>query len=143
MSKKIPLGLSLAITLVAIAAAVAITMTASMKIYNSLIKDLPGRSQMYAKLAEIDDLVRSEFYGKIDEDYLEHLLAQGYISGTGDSYSRYMTADEYISYYNEIAGKMSGIGIRPSLDKETGYIVAQEVYEDSPPQRQAFQKAIR
>lgn len=132
MSKKIPLGLSLAITLVAIAAAVAITMTASMKIYNSLIKDLPGRSQMYAKLAEIDDLVRSEFYGKIDEDYLEHLLAQGYISGTGDSYSRYMTADEYISYYNEIAGKMSGIGIRPSLDKETGYIVAQEVYEDSP-----------
>ncbi|HOL79154.1 MAG TPA: S41 family peptidase, partial [Clostridiales bacterium] len=132
MSKKISLGLALAITFVSIAAAIAITMTTSMKIYNNLIKDLPGRSQMYAKLAEIDDLVRSEFYGKIDEEVLEDLLAQGYIAGTGDPFSRYMTADEYISYYNEIAGKMTGIGIRPSLDRDTGYILVQEVYGDSP-----------
>ncbi len=132
MSKKISLGLALAITFVSIAAAIAITMTTSMKIYNNLIKDLPGRSQMYAKLAEIDDLVRSEFYGKIDEEVLEDLLAQGYIAGTGDPFSRYMTADEYISYYNEIVGKMTGIGIRPSLDRDTGYILVQEVYGDSP-----------
>lgn len=132
MSKKVSLGIAIALILISISATFAITMSVSMKIYNNLIKDLPGRSQMYSKLAEIDDLVRAEYYGNIDENFLNSYLAAGYIIGINDEYSRYMTADDYIEYYTEIQGKMSGIGILPSLNQQDGTILAQEVYSDSP-----------
>ena len=80
-------------------------MTTSMKIYNNLIKDLPTLTDVRETRGN-RRLVRSSSTAK-DEEVLG-LTAQGYIAGTA-TFSRYMTADEYISYYNEIAGKMTGI----------------------------------
>ena len=67
MNRKISLGLALALIFVAMAGSVAGTMAVSMKMYNSIINDLPKRSQTYSLLAEIDDVIRTNYYGEINE----------------------------------------------------------------------------
>ena len=98
MNRKISLGLALALIFVAMAGSVAGTMAVSMKMYNSIIKDLPKRSQTYSLLAEIDDVIRTNYYGEINETLLNADMAEGFANGVGDSYSYYMTASEYDVY---------------------------------------------
>ena len=77
MNRKISLGLALALIFVAMAGSVAGTMAVSMKMYNSIIKDLPKRSQTYSLLAEIDDVIRTNYYGEINETLLNADMAEG------------------------------------------------------------------
>lgn len=132
MNKKISLGKALAIVLVVVAVTVAITMSISMKVYNNLIKELPNRISMYSSISEMDELVRKEFYGDVDTSKLNSSVAQGYIAGLGDGSSFYMTADEYMEYYNRESGKMSGIGISHILNNESGYLHVTGVASNSP-----------
>lgn len=132
MNKKISLGKSLAIVLIAITVTVAITMSISMKVYNNLIKELPNRVSMYSSISEMDELVRKEFYGDFDTSKLNSSIAHGYIKGLGDESSFYMTADEYIEYYNRESGRISGIGVSHTLNKDTGYIHITGVAPNSP-----------
>lgn len=131
MNKKVSLGVTIALILVSITAAIAITMSVSMHQYNSLIEDLPNREQMYSSLSELDKKVRSKYFRSIDGNKLNSKIAEGYIKGLGDEYSYFMTADEYVDFYNRIHGKMSGIGIRSELDEKTGYILVADVDPDS------------
>ena len=77
MSRKIPLGLAIAIMFIAIAVTVAITMSVSMRTYNNLIKDLPERARMYSNVSEIDDIVRANFYGTVNESLLNSDIYDG------------------------------------------------------------------
>ena len=77
MNKKISVGVSVAITLVAVAITVAVTMSVSMRTYNSLIKDLPNRAQMYSYISEIDNIVRTNYYGSVNEVLLNTELSGG------------------------------------------------------------------
>ncbi len=132
MNKKVSVGALLAIVFISIAAAIAVTMSVSIAIYNKLIVDLPGRSQMYSGLSELDELVRKEYFGTIDSDALSSKTSAGYVSGLGDPNSFYMTAEEYVSYYSKLQGKTYGIGARVCLDSETGYIYVSRVFDNSP-----------
>lgn len=132
MNKKVSVGALLAIVFISIAATVAVTMSVSIAIYNKLIVDLPGRSQMYSGLSELDELVRKEYFGTIDSDALSSKTSAGYVSGLGDPNSFYMTAEEYVSYYSKLQGKTYGIGARVCLDSETGYIYVAKVFDNSP-----------
>uniref|UniRef100_UPI003FF017FE S41 family peptidase n=1 Tax=Candidatus Fimivicinus sp. TaxID=3056640 RepID=UPI003FF017FE len=140
MNKKVPLGVTIALILVAITASIAITMSVAMHTYDGLIEDLPKREEMYAGLSELDDIVRKNYFGKIDDQLLNAELSGGYMQGLGDEYSYYMTADEYVTFYNRIHGKMSGIGISAALNSETGFISVAEVNESSPAQNAGLQK---
>lgn len=140
MNKKVPLGVTIALILVAITASIAITMSVAMHTYDGLIEDLPKREEMYAGLSELDDIVRKNYFGKIDDRLLNAKLSGGYMQGLGDEYSYYMTADEYVTFYNRIHGKMSGIGISAALNSETGSISVAEVNEGSPAQNAGLQK---
>lgn len=140
MNKKIPLGVTIALILVAITASIAITMSVAMHSYDGLIEDLPKREEMYAGLSELDDIVRRNYYGKIDDHLLNAELSGGYMQGLGDEYSYYMTANEYVTFYNRIHGKMSGIGISAALNPETGFISVAEVNESSPAKNAGLQK---
>lgn len=134
MNKKITLGEALAIALVAIAATVAITMSVSMKVYNNIIKQLPNRVSMFTNITEMNKIVRKEFFGNVDTSKLNADLARGYVKGLGDESSFYMTANEYIEFYNKERGKMSGIGITHTLNKDSGYIHVTGVAPNSPAQ---------
>lgn len=140
MNKKVSLGVTIALILVSITAAIAITMSVSMHEYNTLIEDLPNREQMYSSLSELDKKVRSKYFRSIDDNKLNSSIAEGYINGLGDEYSYFMTADEYVEFYNRIHGKMSGIGIRSELDEKTGAILVADVDPNSPAAAVGLQK---
>ena len=121
MSKKIPIGISVVITLIAVACSSVITIFAYLNKYSELIDDLPQRSALYGHLEDVDELVRSEYFGKVDDDKLEDNLVQGYLSGLGDSYCYYISPDNFEMYDNYMKGRMSGVGVtvyyEPSLTK--------------------------
>ncbi len=132
MNKKISLGLFFAVLFIAIAVTVAVTMSVSMRTYNNLIKDLPNRAQMYSSVSEIDDIVRSEYFGTVNESLLNSEIADGYANGLGDRLSYYMTASEYEAYRTRIAGQNVGTGIIAFYDASENTIYAAEVSENSP-----------
>jgi hypothetical protein len=76
-------------------------MTFSLSIYNGIIKDVADRSNLYSTVSEIDDLVRENYFGEINENYLNTMMSDGYVEGIGDRYSYYMTATEYANYKEE------------------------------------------
>ncbi len=140
MNKKISLGLALALIFTSIAATVAITMSVTMRTYNSIIKDLPSRSKLYAAVAELDDIVRNNYYGEINDNLLNADLSGGYAEGLGDKYSRYMTAAEYAVFKDEMEGRKIGVGIIAFFNPNDTAIYAAEVSENSPAAISGLQK---
>lgn len=140
MNKKISLGLALSLIFLSVALAVTITMTVSMKIYNKIIKDVASRSNLYFSVSEIDDLVRENYFGEINENLLTAMMSGGYVEGVGDRYSYYMTADDYTAYKEEEKGNKGGIGIIAVYDSQNNNIYVAEVSEGSPAQLQGISK---
>lgn len=140
MNKKISLGLALSLIFLSVALAVTITMTVSMKIYNKIIKDVASRSNLYSSVSEIDDLVRENYFGEINENLLTAMMSGGYVEGVGDRYSYYMTADDYAAYKEEEKGNKGGIGIIAVYDSQNSNIYVAEVSEGSPAQLQGISK---
>jgi len=130
MNKKISLGTAIGLMLISATLAIAITMSASSKVYNKLLKDLPEKIQTYSLLEEIGNIVKENYYGATDNDSIDNALADGYVTGLSDAYSRYMSADEYSKYDREIQGRMTGIGI--TYKKSGAAIVITKVYGGSP-----------
>lgn len=135
MSKKVPLGLTVAIVFLAIAVTVAVTVTVYMNTYNKLIQDLPQRAQLYSKLSDMDELVRANYYGSVDSDKIDVDIAKGYISGLNDRYSFYLSAEEYADYYSSMIGNISGTGLEASFDKDSGMLIVSSVASDSPAEK--------
>ena len=140
MNKKISLGLALSLIFLSVALAVTITMTVSMKIYNKIIKDVASRATLYSTVSEIDDLVRENYFGEINENLLTAMMSGGYVEGVGDRYSYYMTADDYAAYKEEEKGNKGGIGIIAVYDSKNNNIYVAEVSEGSPAQLQGISK---
>lgn len=138
MSKKISLGAAIGLIAIAITLTVSITMTASSGIYNSLLKYLPEKVQTYSQLEELGSIIKSNYYGTTDEESIDKSVAEGYVNGLGDQYSKFMTADEYARYEAKNQGKMTGIGI--SYTRSGNNIKITEVYEGSPAEVSGLKK---
>lgn len=140
MNKKVPLGLTFSLIFISVALAVTVTMAVSMLTYNNLIKDVSDRSGMYSGLSEIDDAIRENYYGEINENLLNSMISKGYIDGLGDRYSAYMNAEEYVQYKQLEKGTKGGIGIIPVYDAKSGGIYISEIAESSPAKIQGMNK---
>lgn len=92
MNKKISLGLAVAMSLLMVILTICVTLLWSMQIFNAKSNNLSEREAMYAKLQEVDHLVRQNYYGDIDEDTLNDHIIAGYVAGIGDKYGMYFTA---------------------------------------------------
>ncbi|MDD6021471.1 MAG: S41 family peptidase [Acutalibacteraceae bacterium] len=138
MSKKISLGAAIGLIAIAIALTVSITMTASSGIYNSLLKYLPEKVQTYSQLEEIGNIIKANYYGNIDEDNLEAAVANGYVNGLNDKYSKFMSAGEYAAYDARNQGKMTGIGI--TYTRSGNNLKITQVFEGSPAQISGLKK---
>ncbi len=140
MNKKISLGLALALVFISVAATVAITMSLTMRTYNAIIKDLPSRSKLYSAVSELDDIVRNNYYGEINDSLLNAELSGGYAEGLGDKYSRYLSAADYSTYKDEMDGKKIGIGVIAFYNPADMSIYVAEVSENSPAAISGLQK---
>lgn len=140
MNKKIPLGLAISCVFIAVALTVTITMMVAMGVYNGIIKDVSARSGIHSTISEIDELVRENYFGEMNENLLKTMISDGYVDGIGDRYSYYMTPDEYVDYKEEEKGNKGGIGVIAVYDSDNNNIYVSEVSEGSPAQLQGIQK---
>ena len=101
------------------------------ELYNSLPKELRN-IETYKKLAYIDCYYRTNYVGKIDEEALVYMVANGYIMGVGDDYGGYYTADEFQTVIGGVEGNAVGIGVYVTADLETDGIRISYVMKDGP-----------
>lgn len=130
MNKKLSLGTVIGLLAIAVAVSSVITMNAVKLSYNSMLKNLPEKSQRYALLEELQDIIDENYYGKSEAEQLLYALGEGYVDALGDSGDKYMTAEEYSDYLSEKKGYMPGIGAKTERVKNTLKIT--KVYANSP-----------
>ncbi len=90
------------------------------------------------KLREIDALVTSRYVGEIDKNQVADYAAVGYITGLGDRWASYISAQAYEEYAMQNGGQTCGIGV--SIVTSTDSIHISDVYDDSPAQQAGIQK---
>ena len=132
MTKKISIGITLILIIISIIISSAASLFIVFNTYSNLLVDLPQRADQYLKLGELDELVRSEYYGSIDSASVDNALASGYINGLNDNDSYYVTADDIDSFNNFINGKSEGIGLNVYYDYSGSFLIVSYVYPDSP-----------
>ncbi len=112
-------------------ATISVTMLVAMNIFNSTVEAVTERENMFAKLSEVDRVVRNNNFTDINEQLLMDTLSTGYMAGISDSYARYYTAGQYTEYLALQTGEIIGIGVDVALDA-TGYMRVIRVVQESP-----------
>ena len=100
--------------------------------HNKEKAELLTGSGYLSALLTVDEIVRLNFSGDIDDDELKAAVIRGYLEGIGDEYSTYMTSVEYEIYNSEFLGSMVGIGVNLIYNSESTNIEVIEVSADSP-----------
>ncbi len=132
MTRKISLGIVVVLIIISICFSSATSIFLVLRHYSNLISDLPGKADQYIRLSEIDELLRREYFGDIDKDYIDDQLASGYIGGLNDPYSFYISASDFDEYNAYLQGKIYGSGINAYFDEKTGYLKISYIEPDSP-----------
>lgn len=134
MNRKISVSVALTITLIAITVTFAITWIISSESFNKAVSSVTQRQAQYSKLAEIDNYVRHNFFGEIDDMTLNDRIAQGYLNGIGDRYSTYYSEKEYGELQEYESGERVDIGLEVVRDAD-GYFRIVRVFDESPAAR--------
>lgn len=103
MNKKISLGVAVAACLVVAAIAFSAAFMISRSIFNSKLKDLSEKQDMFSRLSDIDSFVRENYKGSIEEERLHSAMKKAY-SEALDGGVVFMTAEEYQGSVYEEAG---------------------------------------
>lgn len=122
-------SLKLMLTLVLLASALTCMVTSAM-----LIRHFSSPDSVSAAVAEYKALMEliDEFYiGDFNIDEVSAASLHAAVDMLGDSWSYYMTAEEYASYLDRVNNRYAGIGIGAISDVESGYIRVQYVTRNS------------
>ena len=88
--------------------------------------------ELYYKLAMIDYYYRNAYANEIDNEKLLYYVLNGYVTGAGDRYGEYYTADDFKSITQENQGNTVGIGVYVNYNEEYNAIRVLSVMENSP-----------
>lgn len=139
MNKKISVGVAIAIMAMVAAVTVAITMVFSTSLFNSKLANINERQAIYEKITEINDIVRKNYNGEINEIELLDSISEGFSLGIGDAYAEYYSAQEYSELKDDLNGNTVGIGVSYTKDTE-GYARVVSVFKDSPAESGGIKK---
>lgn len=135
MNKKF----SLLTVIVSVVVACIITFNATFVVlnveHNKEINSLLTSNGYLSSLLTVDQLVKENYLGDVDDDELKNAIIQGYLSGIGDKYSQYMSSDEYAAYVEEFNGNAVGIGVNVVFDPVSYTIEVIDVIPDSPAEK--------
>lgn len=139
MGKKVSIGMVIA--LIAITAAITFTLSYNMAMskFNETVADVNERQQMYSKLAAIDQRVRQNYLGEIDETKLGDGICTGYIAGLSDSKGQYLSAEKYKDYLAGVSENSVGIGVE-TIQDEDGNMEVVTVIPGSPAEQEGILK---
>ncbi len=90
-----------------------------------------GRFSEMKKLQEVASLYEKNYLHDIDRDQLSDMLVKTYISGCGDRFASYYSAEEWMREQATASGKSVGIGIYAS-PSESGEICIAKIMENAP-----------
>ena len=131
MNKRNALGPVIALLCISIVLTAVVTRSVVKRTYNEMLAGLPEQAARYEILDELDDVLRAHYYSSSDNAAMRRAIAQGYVSGLPDGYSRYLTAQELKVYQNEAIGEMRGVGIEYSKTSR-GQMLVEDVMDASP-----------
>lgn len=137
MGKKVSIGMVIA--LIAITAAITFTLSynIAMSKFNETVVDVNERQQMYTKLAAIDQRVRQNYLGEIDETKLDDGICTGYFAGLSDSKGQYLSAEKYKDYLAGASVNSVGIGVE-TIQDEDGNMEVVTVIPGSPAEQEGI-----
>lgn len=129
------------VSIIAITATITYTIAfnVAMANFNKKVAGVNERQSMFKKLSDVDQAVRQDYIGKIDEKSLQESLCNGYINGLSDAYSFYMPEELYKMYSAATSGKAFNIGVTV-MENSNGQIEVVDVQPDSPAQSAGIQK---
>lgn len=117
---------------------IAVGVTASLAVaaggyagYRIQDKGVLSEADHVQKIKALEALIQRDYLGEIDKDQLAEGLYAGLVSGLGDVYSRYYTAEEYKQENSATMGAYVGIGVTMQKNKEGGVEIV-ECYEGGP-----------
>ena len=139
MSRKLSLGAAVALVAVTASVTVSLTYVYAMDQFNRKVADVNQRQAMYTKLSEIDQKVRQDYIGKIDEAALNDGICAGYVAGLSDVNGKYLTAEKYKAYLSGSSGSNIGVGIQTVRDTD-GNMEVIEVLPNSPAEKSGMKK---
>lgn len=139
MNKKISWGASLSLMIIVVAVTVCVTMLVAMRRFNAQVNELSNRQTMYNYIADVDNAVRQNYYGVIDEEVLRRSMASGEVGGIGDKYAAFLTNEEYSAAQEALSGQSTGFGMEVALDEE-GRVVLSAVQRGSTAYSAGLQK---
>ncbi len=101
--------------------------------------DLSGDSEDIAKEIEvIKQKLEQRYIGELDTKKMTEMAIKGYVDGVGDTYTEYLTKDEYEDLLISVKGDYVGIGIYMTQDDD-GNIVVVLPMEGSPAEEAGLQ----
>ncbi|MBQ8254420.1 MAG: PDZ domain-containing protein [Clostridia bacterium] len=103
--------------------------------HNKEINGLLAKNDYLSTLMTVEQVIKENYLGDVDDEELKHAVIRGYLSGIGDKYSQYMTASEYDEYLEEFRGNAVGIGVNVLYENLTKTMEVIEVYANSPAEK--------
>lgn len=85
----------------------------------------------YTKLEELSDLIQDRFIGDEDVTKMEDAAAAAMVDSLGDEWSYYMSAQDFLTYKDQMANSYVGVGITIQV-REDGYLDIISVEEKGP-----------
>ena len=137
MRKQYSLSRVITIVLIAVSITFSLTMMISTRIFDNTVRSVKEKEAMYTKLSELDQIIRMNYYGDIDEAYLMDMIGTGYVTGINSSNSRYYTARQFSELQASQNGEHVGIGVEVIKDATSGYVKIITVYSGSPAEEMA------
>ncbi|MBQ8304694.1 MAG: S41 family peptidase [Blautia sp.] len=91
-------------------------------------------SEHRAKIIALEQLIDAYYLGEKDEEKLADGMYKGLVSGLGDPFSRYYTAEEYSDESADSHGSYEGIGVSMTDAPDGGALIVM-CYEGGPAER--------
>lgn len=134
MNKKVSLGVMLSAVFITIAVTFSVTMLLARQSFNNQLSNVSNKQAVYGKIYELDSVVKQNYMSSDDIDYnkLADGVAAGYMSGIGDKYAAYYSAEDYDEILAENSGKRSGLGINVRASDTGDGMTVVSVYKGSP-----------
>ena len=89
-------------------------------------------NQITSKIQTIQAVIDKYYLFDEDTSDVEDWIYKGMLSGLGDPYTVYYTADEYNKLKEDTSGEYCGIGVMVNQSAETGIITITKVFEGTP-----------
>ena len=92
------------------------------------------------KVDELTNYMDLYYYEDYDVQDVQDGLLEGVVSGIGDKYSAYYTAEEYKEQQLSTSGTYYGIGAALAQDKDTMQVTITKIYEGTPSEEAGLKK---